>query len=164
MFNIPQYAECRKRFLAGIRFVLFLLFPRFVDIKLVLTLRAAKFIPFPACDKGFFTVLAHTHITVLIRKHERKAHLHHDEQGKHVRTKKEILDDDGNVRKGCKIIKKGEVYERKIFTTKDGRFKQEVFLDEAKVFYTDLINQMVLNDKDRLSIFDKTNRTLPLRK
>ena len=47
----------------------------------------------------------------------------YNEQGHHVRTKKEILDGDGNIRKGCKIIKKGEVYERKIFTIKDGRFK-----------------------------------------
>ena len=88
----------------------------------------------------------------------------YDEQGKHVRTKKEILDGDGNIRKGCKIIKKGEVYERKIFTTKDGRFKQESFLDEAKVFYTDLINQMVLDDKDRLSIFDKSGPYLATKK
>ena len=88
----------------------------------------------------------------------------YDEQGRHVRTKKEILDGDGNIRKGCKIIKKGEVYERKIFTTKDGRFKQESFLDEAKVFYTDLINQMVLYDKDRLSIFDKNGPYLATRK
>ena len=88
----------------------------------------------------------------------------YDEQGRHVRTKKEILDGDGNIRKGCKIIKKGEVYERKIFTTKDGRFKQESFLDEAKVFYTDLINQMVLDDKDRLSIFDKNGPYLATKK
>ena len=88
----------------------------------------------------------------------------YDEQGRHVRTKKEILDSEGNIRKGCKIIKKGEVYERKIFTTKDGRFKQESFLDEAKVFYTDLINQMVLDDKDRLSIFDKNGPYLATKK
>ena len=88
----------------------------------------------------------------------------YDEQGRHVRTKKEILDSDGNIRKGCKIIKKGEVYERKIFTTKDGRFKQESFLDEAKVFYTDMINQMVLDDKDRLSIFDKNGPYLATKK
>ena len=88
----------------------------------------------------------------------------YDEQGKHVRTKKEILDGDGNIRKGCKIIKKGEVYERKIFSVKDSRFKQEAFLDEAKVFYTDLINQMVLDDKDRLSIFDKNGPYLATKK
>ena len=88
----------------------------------------------------------------------------YDEQGRHVRTKKEILDSDGNIRKGCKNIKKGEVYERKIFTTKDGRFKQESFLDEAKVFYTDMINQMVLDDRDRLSIFDKNGPYLATKK
>ncbi len=88
----------------------------------------------------------------------------YDEQGRHVRTKKEILGGDGNIRKGCKIIKKGEVYERKIFTVKDGRFKQESFLDEAKVFYTDLINQMVIDDRDRLSIFDKNGPYLATKK
>ena len=88
----------------------------------------------------------------------------YDERGRHVRTKKEILDRDGNIRKGCKIVKKGEVYERKIFTVKDGRFKQESFLDEAKVFYTDLINQMVIDDKDRLSIFDKNGPYLATKK
>ncbi len=88
----------------------------------------------------------------------------YDEQGRHVRTKKEILDGNGNIRKGCKIIKKGEVYERKIFTTKDGHFKQESFLDEAKVFYTDLIKQMVIDDKDRLSIFDKNGPYLATKK
>ena len=47
-------------------------------------MRAAKFISFLACDKGFFTMFAHTHIAVLIREHEGKAHLHHDKQGMEV--------------------------------------------------------------------------------
>ena len=88
----------------------------------------------------------------------------YDEQGRHVRTKKEILGGDGNIRKGCKIIKKGEAYERRIFTVKDGRFKQESFLDEIKVLYTDLINQMVIDDKDRLGIFDKNGPYLATKK
>ena len=37
-------------------------------------------------------------------------------------------------------------------------------MDEAKVFYTDLINQMVLDDKDRLSIFDKNGLYLATKK
>ncbi len=53
-------------------------------MKLVLALLAAKFIPFPARDKSFFTMLAYTHITILIRAHEREAHLHHDEQGMEI--------------------------------------------------------------------------------
>lgn len=51
----------------------------------------------------------------------------YDENGKHVRTKKEILDEMGQVRKDCKIISKGEVYERKLFTTKDSKFKSDNF-------------------------------------
>ena len=79
----------------------------------------------------------------------------YNEQKKHVRTKKEILDDSGNVRKGCKIIKKGEVYERTLFTAKNKLFKQEHYLDEAKGFYTDLINLLIEDDKDKLHVFDK---------
>ena len=43
----------------------------------------------------------------------------YDEKGKHVRTKKEILGESGEIRTGCHIIKKGEVYEKKVFTKKD---------------------------------------------
>ena len=71
----------------------------------------------------------------------------YNEQKKPVRTKKEILDDSGNVRKGCNIIKKGEVYERTLFTAKNKLFKQEHYLDEAKRFYTDLINLLMLESK-----------------
>ena len=88
----------------------------------------------------------------------------YDESGKHVRTKKEILDKNGQVRKRCKIISKGEVYERKIFTTKDERFKDERFLDEVKKLYTELINVYVLNDKQKLQVFDKNSVYLPTKK
>lgn len=56
----------------------------------------------------------------------------YDETGKHVRTKREILDENGQIRKRCKIVLKGEVYERNIFTTKDIRFKSDVFLEESR--------------------------------
>lgn len=56
----------------------------------------------------------------------------YDEHGKHVRTKKEILGEDGEIREGCHIVKKGEVYEKKLFTAKDERFKSNSFLDEVK--------------------------------
>lgn len=88
----------------------------------------------------------------------------YNEQKKHVRTKKEILDDSGNVRKGCKIIKKGEVYERTIFTAKNKLFKQEHYLDEAKRFYTDLINLLIEDDKNKLHVFDKNGLYLATKK
>ena len=88
----------------------------------------------------------------------------YNEQKKHVRTKKEILDDSGNVRKGCKIIKKGEVYERTLFTAKNKLFKQERYLDEAKRFYTDLINLLIEDDKNKLHVFDKNGLYLATKK
>lgn len=87
----------------------------------------------------------------------------YNEQKKHVRTKKEILDDSGNVRKGCKITKKGEVYERTLFTAKNKLFKQEHYLDEAKRFYTDLIN-LLIEDKNKLHVFDKNGLYLATKK
>lgn len=88
----------------------------------------------------------------------------YDEQGRHVRTKKEIMDDSGNIRKGCKVIKKGEVYERILFTTKNKLFKQENYLDEAKHFYTDLINLLIKDDKDKLHVFDRNGLYLATKK
>lgn len=88
----------------------------------------------------------------------------YDEQGNHVRTKKEILDADGNIRKHCKIVKKGEVYERMIFSIKDKRFKDEGFLDEVKRDYTDFINQFVRDEKQRLHVFERGGMYLATKK
>ena len=77
----------------------------------------------------------------------------YDERGNHVRTKKEILDENGAIRKRCKVIRKGEVYERQIFTIKNKLFKQENFLDEVKEYYTDLMNGLVKDAKEKLSVF-----------
>ena len=88
----------------------------------------------------------------------------YDEHGNHVRTKKEILDEAGNIRKRCKVIGKGEVYEKKLFTSKNTRFKQEDFLDEVKLFYTRMINHWVSDIKDRLTVFDRNGPYLATKK
>ncbi len=88
----------------------------------------------------------------------------YDEKGSHVRTKKEILDENGNIRKRCKVIKKGEIYERQIFTIKDKRFKQENFLDEVKEYYTDLMNGLVKDEKEKLSVFKRGDVYLATKK
>ena len=88
----------------------------------------------------------------------------YDERGKHVRTKKEILDASGDIRNGCKIIRKGEVYEKKEFSIKVDRFKKDSFLDEAKVFFTNEINQLVLHEEDKLKVFDKNSPYLATKK
>lgn len=88
----------------------------------------------------------------------------YDEQGKHVRTKKEILDTEGNVREGCKIIPKGSVYESRMFTNKNQYFKSDEFLAEEKKNFTELINQYIDNPKERLQVFDRNSVYLPTKK
>lgn len=88
----------------------------------------------------------------------------YDEKGKHQRTKKEILDEAGNIRKKCKVIKMGEVYERNLFTTKNELFKADGFLDEVKSLYTDLINVCAINEEDKLHVFDRNGMYLAAKK
>ncbi len=88
----------------------------------------------------------------------------YDELGKRVRTKKEITGEDGMIREGCTVIKKGEVYERHLFTTKDDVFKNEFFLEEVKQFYTALINRHIHDPERRLKVFDPNSVYLPTKK
>ena len=88
----------------------------------------------------------------------------YDEKGKHRRTKKEILDETGNIRKKCKVIRKGEVYERNLFTKKNELFKADGFLDEVKRLYTDLINVCAINEEDKLHVFDRNGMYLATKK
>lgn len=87
-----------------------------------------------------------------------------DETGKRVRTKKEITGEDGQIRKGCTVIKKGEVYESHLFTVKDEQFKSEPFLKEVKEYYTDLINRHISAPEQHLKIFNKNSVYLPTKK
>ncbi len=79
----------------------------------------------------------------------------YDEQGKHRRTKKEVLDEQGNLRAGCSIIPKGEVYESHIFTKKDEWFKNKTFTKEVKELFTDTINRYVKEESEKLSVFQQ---------
>ena len=88
----------------------------------------------------------------------------HDETGKRVRTKKEITNEDGKIREGCTIIKKGEIYESHLFSVKNARFKSESFLREVKEVYTDLINRHISDPEQQLKVFDKNSVYLPTKK
>lgn len=88
----------------------------------------------------------------------------YDETGKHVRTKKEILDENEEIRSGCRIIKKGEVYEKHFFQPKNPEFKSKKFTEDMKYFYTDLINGLVQDPAEKLKVFDKNSPYLPTRK
>lgn len=87
----------------------------------------------------------------------------YEENGRHVRTKKEILDSDGNIRKGCSIIKKGEIYEYNRFSKKKAVFKARSFLKGVKELYTEHIN-LFLEDKDKLQVFSDKDIYLPTKK
>lgn len=88
----------------------------------------------------------------------------YDETCKRVRTKKGITGEDGQIRKGCTVIKKGEAYESHLFTVKDDAFKNILFLDEAKEFYTALINRHIHDPERRLKVFDPSSVYLPTKK
>ena len=78
----------------------------------------------------------------------------YDETGRHVRTKKEIMDAEGKICPGCVIVPKGTAYEINAFAPKDPIFKHNSFNGEMKGFFTGLINQMV-PEEDKLSVFPK---------
>jgi hypothetical protein len=88
----------------------------------------------------------------------------YDEEGKLVRTKKEITDVDGNIRVNCRVVPKGEVYENKIFSNKESIFKSKSFLEEIKSSYTDLINSHIIEEKDKLQVYDRSGPYLPTKK
>ena len=90
--------------------------------------------------------------------------MYFDESGKHVRTKKEITDEFGNIRDGCRVIKKGDVYERHTFDKKNVRFKEKNFLDEVKQVYTELINEKTNIDELKLEVFDSEGIYLATKK
>lgn len=87
-----------------------------------------------------------------------------DETGKRVRTKKKIMGEDGKIRDGCTVIKKGEVYESHLFSVKNDRFKSEPFLREVKEVYTDIINRHISDPEQHLKVFDKNSVYLPTKK
>lgn len=85
----------------------------------------------------------------------------YNEEGRHVRTKKEILDADGSLRPGCRILPKGEPYEIKWFSARRDIFKSKEFTKQVKNLYTDLINQCVTREEDKLQVFDSSGPYLP---
>ncbi|MFI3214556.1 MAG: MobA/MobL family protein [Eubacteriales bacterium] len=88
----------------------------------------------------------------------------YNEKGEHERTKKSIVDESGDIRKGCKVIGKGEVYEEILFTPKNEEFKSKEFLDKVKIGFTNVINEFIEDDKEKLQVFEKDSIYLPTKK
>ena len=87
----------------------------------------------------------------LVQKASRTVFL--DEKGIRKRTKKEIFDQEGNVRTGCKIIPKGEVIHTWHFGKKDGMLAEKSWSYLCKTDLADWINEQLKPDKKRV-IFD----------
>ena len=103
-------------------------------------------------------ILEHTEVKKATRN------MFYDEQGKHVRTKKEILDAEGKLRKGCYIIPKGETYDIKWFAPKEQCFKDSKFIPSVKEFMTERINMLVQNEEEKLQVFDSNGPYLATKK
>ena len=89
--------------------------------------------------------------------------MYFDSKGKRVRTKKEAMNDKGKLKRGYKMVPKGEVYERNVFTPKIKHFKDKGFLDEVKKFYVDIMNEK-LDDRNKMFVFPKGTPLLPNKK
>lgn len=88
----------------------------------------------------------------------------YDENGRRCRTKKEILAENGTVREGCRIVRKGEVYEQRLFEKKNPRFKEKGFLCEVKEAYTELINELINDENCKLKVYNRDGIYLPMKK
>ena len=87
-----------------------------------------------------------------------------NESGKRVRTKKEVTGTNGKLRVGCYFIPKGVAYDSTPFSSKIKYFETPEFLQEIKVAFTDLINEYVSDDKNKLQVFDRNSSYLPTKK
>lgn len=85
-----------------------------------------------------------------------------DEYGKRRYKKSEILNEDGTLRDGCKIIKKGSEINESSFSEKNAYFKSKKFTKEIKDNYVSLWNKIL--QEDRYQIFDPNDVFLATKK
>lgn len=69
------------------------------------------------------------------------------------RTKKEILDADGQLLPGCSIVKKGEILSARYFGDKNTMFAEKSWMDEYRLHMADWINRELQPDELR-TVFD----------
>ena len=113
----------------------------------------------------------HIHLIFSERKMRQEAehkiagrNLFFNESGKRMRTKKEILDENGKIRKGCRVVNKGEIYEINFFYPKEEIFKSNQFLRDIKQIMTDAINGLVKDENEKLYVFQKGGPYLATKK
>ena len=77
-----------------------------------------------------------------------------DATGTRKRTKKEIVDADGQLLPGCSIVKKGEVWSARYFGEKNPMFAEKAWMDEYRHYMADWINENLQPDELR-TVYDK---------
>lgn len=83
-----------------------------------------------------------------------------DENGVRKRTKKEILDADGQIREGCRIVPKGEILSERHFGARDEVFASKEWLDDYNHHMANWINERLQPDKKRI-VYDPNGPYLP---
>lgn len=85
-----------------------------------------------------------------------------DEQGQRRYKKAEILDGQGDVRPGCRIVAKGEIYERKIFGPVDRQFgdKHQAWLKTMKSEWLLPLRNGVLHGDVEITEYDPSSGKL----
>ena len=84
-----------------------------------------------------------------------------DEQGKRRYKRREILNEAGDLRPGCRIVSKGEVYEQRFFGAADPQFHFKSWLEAAKrEWLLPLLNGPLRSDVE-YRLFDYSQGKLP---
>lgn len=83
-----------------------------------------------------------------------------DERGIRCRTKKEVLDADGQLRPGCRIVKKGDVISVRRFGEKEDLFSKRAWNTDIKRWMAEWVN-VNLNPDQARTVFDPTGPYLP---
>lgn len=86
--------------------------------------------------------------------------LFYDENGKRVYKKKLILDENKQLKPGCRIVKKGEKLSERKFSTKLEQFsskdKTRKWVAETKQWYTDWANTYVSSPETKFQVYNRS--------
>lgn len=84
-----------------------------------------------------------------------------DEEGKRHYKKAEILDENGDLRPGCRIVAKGEIYERRCFSAVDQKFSSREWLRMAKKEWLLPLRNGELKGDIEITEYDPNSGKLP---
>lgn len=87
--------------------------------------------------------------------------LFYDADGKRRYKKAEILDEEGQLLPGCRIIKKGEIYESRCFGSVDPKFSRKGWLKEVKTDCVLKLRNGALKGDVEITEYDPSTGMLP---